>query len=74
MRVYRRSRAWALAFFSISIVLVFFVRIDSCASYVETWFGLAPVQFILTGLALTGAYLAMPVHPRAQHEARQVHG
>ena len=72
MRIYRRSRAWALAFFAISIILVFYVRIDSCAAYVETWLGLAPIQFIMTGLALNGAFLAMPTRPDKKHEASQV--
>lgn len=73
MRIYRRSRAWALAFFAISIALIFYVRLNSCAAYIETFFGLAPINFILTGLALTGAFLAMPIRPGMRPEALQVH-
>lgn len=71
MRVYRRSRAWAMGTFAISIVLIFYVSIDSCASYIQTWLGLAPVQFVMTGLALVGAFLTMPTSPAQSHEAWQ---
>lgn len=72
MRIYRRSRAWALAFFAISVALIFYVRLNTCAAYIETFLGLAPINLILTGLALTGAFLAMPIRPNTRPEALQV--
>ncbi|KAK9813803.1 hypothetical protein WJX73_010334 [Symbiochloris irregularis] len=71
MRIYRRSRAWALAFFAISIVLIFYVRLNTCSAYIETFLGLGPINFILTGLALTSSFLTMPIRPGIRPEALQ---
>ena len=72
MRMQRRSRAWALAFFAISIVLIYYVRLGSCAAYIQTWLGLGPINFILSGLALSSAFMTMPIRPNSQPEALQV--
>ena len=72
LRVQKRSRAWSFALFAIMVVLIFFWRPNSCASYLLNWLGLAPAQFLLTGLAANGAWWLMPHHPNSAHPVLQV--
>ena len=74
LRVQKRSRAWSFALFAITVVLIFFWRPNSCASYLLNWLGLAPAQFLLTGLAANGAWWLMPHHPNSAHPVLQVSG
>ena len=72
MRVYRRSRAWAFASFALTVVMVFFVKMNSCNSFILTWLGIGPANLIFTGVAIAGAYMSMPTSPTKKYEPLQV--
>ena len=72
MRINRRAKAWSLIFFFVTVVLMYFVDVDSCASYVQTWAGLAPAQFLLTGIVTGAALLHMPSDARESKEVLNV--
>ena len=44
VRLHLRLRCIVVAFFMVSIALLWFVRMQSCRSYIETWTGMLPVQ------------------------------
>lgn len=44
VRLHLRLRCIVVAFFMVSIALLWFVRMQSCRSYLETWTGMLPVQ------------------------------
>ena len=68
----KHTRAWNFALFGLTVVLLFYWRPQACSSYLENWLGLAPAQFVLTGLAINGAWWLMPSHPSINHPVLQV--
>ena len=38
-----RTRAYVVAFFSVCAAVLFFVKFNTCASFVESWFGFLPL-------------------------------
>ena len=64
MQAHRRMIAAGL--FLISFVVLQFVKLNSCASYLESWLGFAPVYVVETAVAVGGAYFFMPKNPDLQ--------
>ncbi len=64
MQAHRRLIAAAL--FLVSFVVLQFVKINSCSSYMESWLGFAPVYVVETAVAVGGAYFFMPKNPDLQ--------
>ena len=44
IRLHSRLRNNIIIFFMVSIAVLYFVRHDTCRSYIEIWGGLLPVQ------------------------------
>ena len=56
VRLHLRLRVMVVVFFGLCLVLLWFVRVNSCRSYIETW---------------AGAPFLVPWHPHAHPAARQ---
>lgn len=63
IRLQIRLRGMAFAFFIAAIVGYFYVDRGTCSSYILSWYGLTPMQFVMTVVAITQGYLAMPTRP-----------
>ena len=63
LRFQVRQRGVAFTFFIANIIVYFYVRAGSCASYFISWHGLAPSQLVMTVVAATQAFLATPTKP-----------
>ncbi|BDA51092.1 probable phospholipase A1-Igamma1, chloroplastic at C-terminar half [Coccomyxa sp. Obi] len=55
-----RVRMLVVAFYTLAIALLWFVRIHTCRSYMYTWYGLLPLQLVETAAAVTWSFFAMP--------------
>lgn len=44
IRLHIKLRATVVAFFAFCITLLFFVKYNTCRSYIETWAGMLPVE------------------------------
>lgn len=44
VRLHMRLRVAVVVFFALSITLLWFVKYNSCRSYIQTWAGILPVQ------------------------------
>ncbi|EIE21255.1 alpha/beta-hydrolase [Coccomyxa subellipsoidea C-169] len=55
-----RVRLLVVAFYTLGIALLWYVKIHSCRSYMYTWYGLLPLQVVETGAAVTWSFFAMP--------------
>ena len=64
--VQAHRRLIAAALFLVSFVVLQFVKINSCSSYMESWLGFAPVYVVETAVAVGGAYFFMPKNPDLQ--------
>ncbi|CAL8466201.1 g5737 [Coccomyxa elongata] len=68
-----RVRLLVVAFYTLAIPLLWYVRINSCRSYMYTWYGLLPLQVVETAAAVTWSFFAMPaVHVDDDTPALQV--
>ena len=47
-------------FFIICIVLLAFVKLNSCSSYIEAWLTLLPMMVVMTVVSLVAAYIFEP--------------
>ena len=56
----------AAGLFLISFVILQFVKLNSCSSYMESWLGFTPVYVVETAVAVGGAYFFMPKNPDLQ--------
>ena len=52
IRLHIKLRATIVAFFAVCITLLFFVKYNTCRSYIETWAGMLPVEVNYTCLIL----------------------
>ena len=64
----------AAGLFLISFIVLQFVKLNSCASYLESWLGFAPVYVVETAVAVGGAYFFMPKNPDLQDPILRVSG
>jgi hypothetical protein len=44
------TRSHAILFFILCHILLFYYKINTCASYVSSWLGYAPLQIVMTGM------------------------
>lgn len=49
-----------ILFFIICIVLLAFVKLNSCSSYIEAWLTLLPMMVVMTVVSLVAAYIFEP--------------
>eukprot|EP00208_Stichococcus_sp_RCC1054_P005346 CAMPEP_0206142186 /NCGR_PEP_ID=MMETSP1473-20131121/15880_1 /ASSEMBLY_ACC=CAM_ASM_001109 /TAXON_ID=1461547 /ORGANISM="Stichococcus sp, Strain RCC1054" /LENGTH=1445 /DNA_ID=CAMNT_0053537075 /DNA_START=238 /DNA_END=4575 /DNA_ORIENTATION=- len=63
VRLQIRNKGYAVLFFLISMILLFYVNLDSCASYSETIVGLLPMQICLSVISIGGCFAYMPQSP-----------
>ena len=61
LRLQLRQRALVFTFFILNIIVYFYVKRATCASYVLAWYGMAPMQVVMTSVALARAFLATPM-------------
>ncbi|CAL8466200.1 g5736 [Coccomyxa elongata] len=55
-----RIRLLVVAFYTLAIALLWFVRIETCRAYMDTWYGLLPLQLVETAAAVTWSFFLMP--------------
>ena len=55
-----RARRFPIVFFIICIVLLAFVKLNSCSSYIEAWLTLLPMMVVMTVVSLVAAYIFEP--------------
>ena len=58
-----RARLYGMTMFALSVVLLVFVKIYSCSSYVQTYMGLGPLTIMETVMILSSIYFYMPKTP-----------
>lgn len=63
IRLQVRLRGLAFAFFVATIIGYFYIDIGTCSSYILSWYGLTPMQLVMTIVAATQGYLALPNRP-----------
>jgi len=63
IRMQVHLRGIAFAFFPVTALTYHFVRLDSCASYIQFGYGLQPMQLVATVLAIANGFLATPRKP-----------
>ncbi|CAL5228580.1 g11739 [Coccomyxa viridis] len=61
IRLQFKIRILVIAFYTLSIALLWFVKLHACRSYCYTWYGMLPAQIVETGAALTWAFFAFPM-------------
>ncbi|BDA51087.1 hypothetical protein COCOBI_17-3070 [Coccomyxa sp. Obi] len=65
--------ALVVLFYTYAIVMLWYVRVHSCRSYIYTWYGLLPLQVVESAAAVAWAFFAMPaVHMDDDTPALQV--
>lgn len=58
--VQTRARLGCIAVFVLSVCLLTLLKLDSCASNIQTWHGQTPMAIIFTLMAGTELYFCMP--------------
>ena len=58
-----KARANSVAIFILCVPLLVFVKINSCATYAQTYLGLGPMTLIETVAVLSNLYFYMPKTP-----------
>lgn len=62
-RLQLKTRLLATLFFLVSIILIFYLNINSCNANLELWLGLGPIMIKMTILLVVEAYLYSPSDP-----------
>ncbi|KAL4458650.1 hypothetical protein ABPG75_013515 [Micractinium tetrahymenae] len=62
-RLQLRTRMFATLFFLVSIILVFYLNVNSCNANLELWLGLGPMMIKMSILLVVEAYLYSPSMP-----------
>jgi len=65
VRLQVRIRGFPFVFFAVTPIVFFFVRMNSCSSYVFSWLGMAPMQVVETVVALVQSMLSSPANPHS---------
>lgn len=63
IRLQVRLRGMAFAFFVLASLCFFYIQFNSCDSFILIFFGLMPVQFVMTVVAVANSILATPKRP-----------
>ncbi|GAB4817725.1 hypothetical protein N2152v2_004771 [Parachlorella kessleri] len=63
VRLQVRLRLISFLFFILCTVVYLFVHIGSCSSFISSWLGFLPMQFVMTCIAISGAFMVMPKKP-----------
>ncbi|DBA97089.1 hypothetical protein WJX77_003952 [Trebouxia sp. C0004] len=71
-RLQLRLRTTVMTFFGLSLILLWIVKLNSCASFQFSWLGLTPMQVVMTANAFVWSYIAMPHTPQEQAVAMRV--
>ena len=58
-------------FLLVSFALLWFVHVDSCASFVLSWLGFLPPQFAMTVIVCVKCYLFIPLKPAEEDHVLQ---
>ncbi|KAK9823190.1 hypothetical protein WJX72_000942 [[Myrmecia] bisecta] len=58
-----RTRLYTIAVFFVSLLLLFWLRFNSCASYIQSWLGFGPLMMVATTLSVTQCYMFEPKDP-----------
>mmetsp|Transcript_17938 Transcript_17938/g.53981 ORF Transcript_17938/g.53981 Transcript_17938/m.53981 type:complete len:703 (+) Transcript_17938:404-2512(+) len=60
LRFQVRFLSYSVAFFIICCILLWFVKLQSCASFVETWLGFSPLFIVMTVTCVSMAFIYQP--------------
>ncbi|KAK9902044.1 hypothetical protein WJX75_002353 [Coccomyxa subellipsoidea] len=66
VRLHLRLRLTIILFFAFSFALLWFVRSNTCSSYLTTWGGMLPLQVVTTAVVVAWSYFTMPMDPDAR--------
>lgn len=58
-----KARLNSIFVFALCLILLVFVKINSCATYVQTWLGLGPMAAMETATIISNMYFYMPKSP-----------
>ncbi|DBA98954.1 TPA: hypothetical protein ACH3X1_014695 [Trebouxia sp. C0004] len=72
VRLNTRLRLPFMAVFVLCFILLWAVKINSCFSFVTSWYGLLPMQILETAVIVAWSFIAMPKDPKGQPALMQV--
>ncbi|KAK9807443.1 hypothetical protein WJX73_007832 [Symbiochloris irregularis] len=72
IRLMVRLRLGVFAFFILSIVLLYFIKYNSCRVYADTWLGLTPLHIAESASVVCWSFVAMPKNPVGEPPLLQV--
>eukprot|EP00884_Botryococcus_braunii_P001515 jgi/Botrbrau1/11364/Bobra.0038s0112.1 len=64
VRMQMRMRSATMVMFVLTVTLLWYLKPDSCRSYVYIWYGMLPVQVVQTGAAVVYTSLVTPADPK----------
>ena len=67
-----KARLYSIFVMGLCLILLVFVKINSCASYVQTWLGLGPMAAVETATLISNMYFYMPKSPDLKEPMIQV--
>ena len=63
IRLQLRLRSTAFLFFAVTPIVDFYVRMNSCSSYILSWYCMSPMQLVETFVVIVQALLSSPARP-----------
>lgn len=58
-----KARLYSIFVFALCLILLVFVKINSCATYLQTWLGLGPMAAMETATIISNMFFYMPKTP-----------
>lgn len=72
VRLILRTRLVAIAFFAACVIIFYYVRLGSCATWVSSELGYLPMHIVMSAIVVVMLYWFMPKDPDAQDQVLQV--
>lgn len=67
-----KARLYSIAVFALCLILLVFVKLNSCATYIQTWLGLGPMAAMETATVISNMFFYMPKTPDLKEPMIQV--
>ena len=72
VRLILRTRLGAIIFFGASVIIFYYVRLGSCATWISSALGYLPMHIVMTAIVMVMLYWFMPKDPDEQDQVLQV--
>ena len=72
VRLILRTRLGAIIFFAACLIVFYYVRVGSCATWISSALGYLPMHIVLTAITMVMLYWFMPKDPDEQDQVLQV--